>query len=268
MIPELYRVERRRQELPDTVTLVLTHARGASCPEFAPGQFNMLYAPGVGEIPISLSGDPARHESLTHTIRSVGAVSSSLAGLKRGSLLGLRGPFGHPWPLPNGGDDVVVVAGGLGLAPLRPALYHLARHRARFRNVTLIYGARRPEERLFPGDLDRWGKKMRVEVTVDHADASWRGHVGVVTHLLPRLEVDPARTLSLVCGPEVMMRFAAQGLEQLGLPPSRIFVSLERNMHCGTATCGHCQLGPVLVCRDGPVFSYERIAPLMAVREL
>lgn len=268
MTPDPYRVRSRRRELADTVTLVLEPVGRKLPPRFTPGQFSMLYVPGVGEIPISYSGDPEEREVLVHTIRDVGAVSRALCWLRRGSLLGVRGPFGHAWPLTNAGGDMLVVAGGLGLAPLRPALYHLARHRDSYRRVTLLYGARRPSEVLFGSDLARWADKFAVEITVDRAGPRWRGHVGVVTQLLPALALDPARTLALVCGPEIMMRFVAEGLLQRGLDPERVQLSLERNMRCGLGTCGHCQLGPVLVCRDGPVLSYARTAPLLKVSEL
>lgn len=258
MTPTACRVRSRRRELADTVTLELEPGLA-----FSPGQFTMLYVPEVGEVPISLSGDPARTDRLVHTIRDVGAVSHALTGLKKGAELGVRGPFGSGWPETPPDLHALVVAGGLGLAPLRPALYRL-----RGRPVTLLYGARRPEELLYPRELAAWGKSWRVEVTVDHADATWRGHVGVVPHLLQRVELDPSRSLALVCGPEIMMRFTAEALLERGFRPERIFLSMERNMRCAVGTCGHCQLGPLLVCRDGPVFDYGRLAPLLRVREL
>lgn len=267
MIPELYRVRSRRREVKDTVTLTLETVNAPEPPRFAPGQFCMLYAPGVGEIPISLSGDPDRSGGLVFTIRNVGAVSRALSRLRKGDLLGVRGPFGHPWPIPVRGD-VLVVAGGLGLAPLRPALYQLERQRARYGRVSLVYGARRPEEVLFPRLLERWKKRLEVEITVDRASSGWSGHVGLVTHLLPRVEIVPTRTLALVCGPEIMMRFVAESLLERGLPAQSILLSMERNMHCAEGTCGHCQFGPVLVCRDGPVLPYDRLAPWLKVSQL
>ncbi len=268
MTPALYRVRRRRVELEDTVTLELEEAAGRSRLDFAPGQFTMLYSFGVGEIPISISGDPEQKETLVHTIRQVGAVSGALAGLKRGATLGVRGPFGSPWPVQKTGCDVVLVAGGIGLAPLRPAIYHLLRHRDRYGRITLVYGARTPDVLLYTRELERWKRSLELLVTVDHADSHWRGHVGVVTTLLPRVELDPAKAVAMVCGPEIMMRFTAEALLKRGLPASQVYVSLERNMHCALGTCGHCQLGGLLVCRDGPVLDYQTVAPLLATREL
>lgn len=268
MTPALYRVRRRRVELEDTVTLELEEATGRSRLDFAPGQFTMLYSFGVGEIPISISGDAEQGETLVQTIRRVGAVSTALAQLKKGATLGVRGPFGSAWPVHRTGCDVVLVAGGIGLAPLRPALYHLARHREQYGRITLVYGARTPDMLLYPAELERWRRSLEVLVTVDHADDKWRGHVGVVTTLLPRVAFDPEKTVAMVCGPEIMMRFVAEGLLQRGVSASQLFISLERNMHCALGTCGHCQLGGLLVCRDGPVLSYDRVAPLLATREL
>jgi NAD(P)H-flavin reductase len=238
---------------------------------FAPGQFNMLYAFGVGEVPISLSGDPRRPDRLLHTVRAVGDATRALCALRAGQSLGIRGPFGTPWPLQTArGADVVVVAGGIGLAPLRPAILAVLGERRAYGRVAVVYGARAPQSLLFRRELERWRGRLdtEVHVTVDAAGADWRGRVGVVTEALPRLRFDVASAVALVCGPEVMMRFAARELAAAGVPPERIFVSLERNMKCGVGLCGHCQLGPLFVCRDGPVFSYARLAPLLRHREL
>ncbi|MEW6278272.1 MAG: FAD/NAD(P)-binding protein [Candidatus Eremiobacterota bacterium] len=271
LLPRLFRVRRRRAELADTFTLDLEPADGGEPLHFQPGQFTMLYRFGVGEVPISISGDPRKSATLVHTIRSVGAVTRSLEKLRRGDLVGVRGPYGTPWPVePAVGSDLVVVAGGIGLAPLRPALYHFLRHRQKYGRFTLIYGARTPDDLLYRSELESWRSRLDCDVlvTVDRADSSWRGHVGVVTTLIPRAEFDPSRTVALTCGPEIMMRFVASGLEQRGVPRSQVYVSLERNMKCAVGTCGHCQLGPVLICRDGPVFPYDRMARWIATREM
>ncbi|MBL6749581.1 MAG: FAD/NAD(P)-binding protein [Nevskia sp.] len=269
-LPRVYRVRQARRELGDTVTLELQPESGAA-PAFAPGQFNMLYRHGVGETAISISGASEDGAGFLHTVRKVGAVSAALAGLEPGAAVGVRGPFGSGWPLAAAeGADVVVVAGGLGLAPLRPAIRHLLARRERYGRVAILFGARHPRELLFRQELERWRARLDVDVmvTVDHADASWHGSVGVVTPLIRRAAFDPHETHALVCGPEVMMRFAAGALCDAGVPQSRIHLSMERNMKCAIGLCGHCQFGPAFVCKDGPVMRYDRIAGLLAVREI
>jgi NAD(P)H-flavin reductase len=268
-VPALRRVLRRRRDSHDTWTLEVDTGPGGT--PFAPGQFNMLYAYGVGEIPVSFSGDPADPHRHVHTVRAVGAVSRAVAALRPGAPVGVRGPFGTGWPLAAcRGRDVLVVAGGLGLAPLRPVLYALLGARRDFGRITLLCGVRSEHDLVYGAELRRWQRRadVDVELTVDHATAGWTGSVGVVTNLVRRAALDPAGTVALVCGPEVMMRFVAATLQARGLTADRIHVSLERNMHCATGHCGHCQLGPLFVCRDGPVVRYDRVAPLLAVPEL
>ena len=266
--PAGYRVIERVEDTGDTVTLTLEPV-SAALPGPLPGQFSMLYAFGVGEVPISISG-PARQPTLTHTIRGVGAVTRALCGAAPGSLIGVRGPFGTSWGETDAaGQDLLLVAGGIGLAPLRPALLSVLAERDRYRRVTVLIGARSPSELLYTTELNLWrDQDVRVEVTVDKADAGWRGDVGVVTQLIPRLELTADQMIALICGPEIMMRLTAQSLQAAGMAGDRIRVSLERNMQCGVAECGHCQLGPLLLCRDGPVISYQVAAPLLTVREL
>jgi len=269
MVPDVVRVVRRMRELAEVVTLEIEVPPGWT--GFAPGQFNMLGVFGVGEIPISISGQAPDGAGILHTVRAVGAVSRALAGLQPGAVLTLRGPFGRPWPVERArGRDVVVIAGGLGLAPVRPVIHELIANRDDYDKVSVLSGARGPGEILFPDDLSVWRGRpdCRVEVTVDRATPDWHGHVGVVTSLLPATDFDPARTTAFVCGPEVMMRFAANGLTDRGVADEDIFLSMERNMQCAVGHCGHCQLGPVLICRDGPVFDWARLRPLMAVKEL
>jgi NAD(P)H-flavin reductase len=269
MVPQIAHVRRRRHDAPDAWTLELDMADGARF-LYAPGQFNMLTAFGVGEAAISVSGDPAAGR-LIHTIRAVGPVSRALTKLGPGNPVGVRGPYGVGWPMAEAeGKDVVVVAGGLGLAPLRPALYRLLGERERYGRIALLIGARRPEEIVFRDEVENWRGRfdIDVEVTVDHAQSQWYGHVGVVTTLLSRLDIEPGRTIAMVCGPEVMMRFSAMSLVDKGLPEEAIYLSMERNMKCAIGHCGHCQLGPTFICRDGPVFTYARLKPLLAVKEL
>jgi len=271
MVPEPYVVQRVRRETADTFTLTLAPAGVRAAPPFAPGQFNMLYAFGVGEVPISISGDPARLETLVHTVRAVGAVTRALCRLKKGEVLGVRGPFGTPWPVDKApGNDVAIIAGGLGLAPLRPAIYRLLSRRAEVGNLELLYGARTPQDLLYRRELERWRGRFdfRVHVTVDAARKDWRGNVGVVTTIIPRLRFDPGHTLALVCGPEIMMRFTLQDLLKAGVPPENIYLSMERNMKCGLGLCGHCQWGPFFICKDGPVFPLSRIQEWLARREI
>jgi NAD(P)H-flavin reductase len=268
MVPVLARVTAWREESPDVVTL---EAVADNWTGFAPGQFNMIGVIGIGEIPISMSGDPTDCAKITHTIRAVGAVSRSLCNLRPGSFLGLRGPFGAGWPVGEAkGRDIVVAAGGLGLAPVRPILYQLLAERDGFGKITLLYGTRSPGDILFREELAAWRSRldMGVEVTVDHADRSWHGHVGVVTRLLRSADFDPAATTAFVCGPEIMMRFTANGLTDAGVSPKSIYLSMERNMQCAIGLCGHCQLGPVFICKDGPVFDWGQLKPLMAIKEL
>ncbi len=271
MVPEPYRVRRVRRETADTFTLELEPAHGGEALRFAPGQSAMLYVFGVGEVPISICGDPADRAVLVHTVRAVGAVSRALTTRKRGDLVGVRGPYGSAWPVDEAaGHDVLAIPGGIGLAPLRPAIYRLLAQRERYGNVTVLYGARTPDDLLYRRELERWRGRLdcEVAVTVDRAAGDWRGTVGVVTTLIPRARFDPARTVAMVCGPEVMMRFVALELQKRGLPPNRIFISMERNMKCFIGLCGHCQFGPTFICRDGPVFPYDRLQGLLAMREV
>lgn len=269
-IPHPYRVARAKRETSDMITLDIVPLNGTVAPA-APGQFNMLYAFGVGEIAISMSGDPADTSKYVHTVRSVGAVSAAIAAMKAGAVLGVRGPFGTAWPVEAAeGSDVVIVAGGLGMAPLRPAVYRILANRERYGRVALLYGARNPKDILYPQEIGQWRRSLdlEIEVTVDHADTKWRGNVGVVPALLRRVAFDPMHTVAMVCGPEVMMRFTAAALRDAGVASDRIYLSMERNMKCAVGLCGHCQFGPTFICKDGAVMTFERIAPLLAVREI
>lgn len=269
MLPSAYRVLEKRHEIGETWTLVLEPA-GDGVGEFGPGQFSMLYAFGSGEVPISVSGGVGDQGPLVHTIRAVGAATRAICASEPGDSLGLRGPFGSEWPLAEAeGGDVVVVTGGIGLAPLRPAIERLIAERESYGAVVLLYGARSPEEMLYEGQLEGWRDAgIEVETTVDSAPVGWDGRVGLVTTLIAAAGFESERTTALVCGPEVMMRFVATALQDRGVAPDRIHVSLERNMKCAIGHCGHCQLAHQFVCKDGPVFPYRRVEALLGVREL
>ncbi|MGM0552409.1 MAG: FAD/NAD(P)-binding protein [Pseudomonadota bacterium] len=236
----------------------------------APGQFNMLYRFGVGEVPISVSAI-TDDGGIVHTIRAVGSVTRAMQDLEAGAVVGLRGPFGTAWPLEQArGRDLVLVAGGIGLAPLRPVIHAALQRRSEFGRVVVCYGARSPGDMIFRGELDAWAKRDDVDlrITVDRGTAAWRGDVGVVTQLVDRGGFDRRNTLAMTCGPEVMMRFTASALERRGLKQEDIYVSMERNMRCAVGFCGHCQIGAHFVCRDGPVFPYPVMEPAFRIREL
>ena len=267
MAPRPFAVTRRRRETEDTWTLELEPTGDGEPLSLAPGQFTMLYAFGSGEVPISVSGDV--EGPLVHTVRAVGAVSQAICAAKRGAVLGVRGPFGNAWPVEAAlGGDAIVIGGGIGLAPLRPVVYELLRRRGEFGEAAVLYGSRRPEELLYVKELERWRRRLQVDVTVDAAGPDWAGKVGFVAKLVAGARFDPAAATAFVCGPEIMMRTCAEALLGRGVAPERIHVSMERNMQCGLGHCGHCQLGPTLICRDGPVYRWDEVAPLMAVREL
>jgi len=271
MLPQLYRVQLVRHELHDTFTLELEPEEGVEIPPFASGQFNMLYVFGVGEIPISISGDPARPRPLVHTTRAVGTVSKAMRELKPEDVIGVRGPFGSHWPVVHAmGKDVVIVAGGIGLAPLRSAMYQVISQRENYGKIVLLYGARTPQDILYRRERQRWRSRLDLEVyvTVDHSTGRWRGSVGVVTRLIPRAPFDPQNTVAMICGPEIMMRFTAAELQKRGVTTENIFISMERNMKCAVGLCGHCQYSPYFICKDGPVFQYSRVQNLFTKWEI
>jgi NAD(P)H-flavin reductase len=269
MVPEPFEVLSRRQDTVDTWTLELGRCSGDRF-QFAPGQFTMLSAGGCGEVPISISGDPDGAERLVHTVRAVGFATAAICAAHPGALLAVRGPFGVPWPVEQAeGADVVIAAGGIGLAPLRPAILRLLARREQYGRLVLLYGARSPDQLLYGDELESWtAQGLEVFVTVDTAGPEWLGHVGVVTRLIARAGIGGAGTVAMTCGPEVMLRFTVAALCDAGMRTDRIFASMERNMQCGIGHCGHCQLGPTLVCRDGPVYRWSELAPWLGIREL
>jgi NAD(P)H-flavin reductase len=270
MVPQLYQVAKIIRETHDSFSLQLESKSDSIISDFGPGQFNMLYAFGVGEVPISISGQTEKSGNLIHTIRNVGTVTAALADLKKGHTLGLRGPFGSSWPIEAcKKKDVVVIAGGIGLAPLRPAIYALLKEREKFGEIAVLYGARQPKDLLFTNEFENWRGKygVQVKVTVDSADREWKGNVGVVTTLIPRVSFDPVHTVAMICGPEIMMKFSVLALKQAGMSEKNIYITMERNMKCAVGFCGHCQFGPAFVCKDGPVFAYNEIKPFFETRE-
>jgi anaerobic sulfite reductase subunit B len=271
LAPSPYTVLERTTDTADTATLRLRPNDGHDCPAFRPGQFNMVSILGRGEAAISISGDPDRRDEVVHTIRTAGLATQALAGAAAGTTVAVRGPYGTGWPIDLArGQDIVLIAGGLGLAPLRPLLYEVLRHRDRFGRVEVIYGARTPADLVYYPELQTWRGRTdaRFQVTVDAAGRDWYGDVGLVTLRIPDARFDGPNTVAYLCGPEVMMRFAAEALEARGVRRDQIWVSLERNMKCGIGQCGHCQLGPYLLCRDGPVLRYREVGPLLRVRGL
>ena len=270
MLPRAFEVRARRAELADCVTLQMAAVDGEPL-GFSPGQFTMLYVHGIGEIAISISGNPAVAGTLVQTIRAVGAVSRAVCDLTEGQRIGVRGPLGTAWPVERAVDKhLMIVAGGLGLAPTRPIIYWALANRDRLKSIDIVYGTRSPDQILYARELLGWSTTdgVRVGATVDLAADDWSGRVGLVTDLIPTMLRDPAETVAMVCGPEIMMRFTAQALAAAGVPQHDIHVSMERNMKCGIGWCGHCQLGPHLICRDGPVFPYPAVRDLMTVWEL
>lgn len=271
MTPAVVRVREFRKETHDTFTLSLDPPTGRDGFSFLPGQFNMLYAFGIGEVPISMSGDPVKTGAIVHTIRAVGAVTEALAKLRPGSAVGLRGPFGSSWPIETArGCDLVLVCGGIGLAPLRPLIYHIRNNRSEFGKVTLLYGARTPDDVLYREEIEDFRNRGDIQVlllTVDRADPTWTKAVGLVTSLFSQIDFDPQNTIGAMCGPDIMMHFAAREFFKRSLPEDRLYLSLERNMQCAIGFCGHCQFGPNFVCMDGPVFPYSGIKNFLSVRE-
>lgn len=276
-----------------TYTLTIDDEEIAKRYEFLPGQFNMIYLPGFGEAAISISGEsdgtgnitsdsceetqspsgsqPSSHYfGLQHTIREAGSVTQALTRMKEGDGVALRGPFGSAWPMAELlGKDVILVAGGIGMAPLRPVIRHILGNREHYGDVFLLQGARSSEGLLYEDELPIWKDAICVQRTVDRADSDWSGDVGVVTALIERLELPrPAETVLLTCGPEAMMWYTIRTAQNRGISESSMWVSLERNMNCAVGFCGHCQLGPQFICKDGPIFRYDHVAPLLQVDEL
>jgi NAD(P)H-flavin reductase len=271
MVPQIFQVHHHQWETHDVFTLALKAVNTDQPFHFAPGQFNMLYAFGVGEAAISISGDPHQSEYLIHTIRSVGNVTQALSRLQPGDALGVRGPFGQAWPMATAiGQDVILIAGGIGIAPLRPVIYQVLAQREKYGQVVIVFGTRTPKDLIFAAEFQRWRSRFDLQglVTVSAAESAWRGNVGVVTNLLKRAEFDSSKAIAMICGPEIMMKFAILELSKLGMAAESMYVTMERNMKCAIGFCGHCQLGPNFICKDGPVFRYDQMRFWLEQREV
>jgi NAD(P)H-flavin reductase len=238
--------------------------------DYMPGQFFELTVPGIGEAPISISSSPTRIRGgeFEMVIRRVGNVTRALHALEAGAKVGIRGPFGSKFPVDETmlRQDLLFVCGGIGLVPVRSSIHYVLDHREDYGRITILSGTRSPSERLFSGELEAWAQRddLQVMETVDTADDAWTGNVGVITTLIPQVDVDPQRTVAIVCGPPIMYKFVLIELDKRRLPFERVYVSLERNMKCGVGKCGHCQINNLYACQDGPVFAY---ADLVTVKE-
>ncbi|MBI4495767.1 MAG: FAD/NAD(P)-binding protein [Deltaproteobacteria bacterium] len=230
-----------------------------------PGQFVEVSLFGIGEAPISVSSSPTRGGSFELAVREVGNVTRSLHTLRPGDGVGIRGPFGRGFPVEEmKGQDILIVAGGIGLVPLRSLIHYVLDRRSEFGRLIVLFGAKTPSEQLFLNELAQWRKSPEMEYreTVDRPDGAWKGNVGVITTLFPKISVDPKKTVAVIVGPPIMYRFAILEAQVKGLPDERIIVSLERRMKCGVGKCGHCQIHHLYVCQDGPVFPYSQIKGL------
>ncbi|MDH3710425.1 MAG: FAD/NAD(P)-binding protein [Cyclobacteriaceae bacterium] len=270
-LPLLYTVKEKKTENRGIVTLTLAPSAEEAIEPMEPGQFNMLYAFGIGEIPISISSLWNLQSTLVHTIQDVGAVSKAFCDLSTGDQVGVRGPYGTRWPLNKAKNkDVIILAGGVGMVPLRPLIERILNDRSRYGKLNVLFGARSPENIIFHQDIISWqaDPTLNFQITVDHAYSNWRGHVGVVTYLIEEANFDPENTIAFICGPEIMMRYAVHACLDANVPTDHIFLSIERNMKCATGFCGHCQYGPFFVCKDGAVFSYPQVKIYLNIAEL
>ncbi len=272
-VPQEAEVVERREESRGIVTLLLrfTDPGVRAAYRLRPGQFNMLYLFGIGEVAISVSSDPAEPELVGHTVRAVGRATRPLSRLSPGDRIGVRGPFGRGWPMDRArGRDVLVVTGGLGCAPVVSVIEYIMARRDRFGRLTILQGVKHSADLIWRERYAAWAGQPDTEVALaaDVAGENWPGHVGLVTELFDQVELSPRGATSLMCGPEPMMRAAARDLVSRGFPAEDLWLSMERNMHCGYGRCGHCQLGPYFVCRDGPVFPYSELRKLLGVKGL
>jgi NAD(P)H-flavin reductase len=270
MTPRPFTLVEKTWETPDTATLVFEDGEKSETP-FAPGQFMMIYVFGIGEVPISIAGNPHMDRVLVHTVRGVGAVTNAIVALEPGDTVGMRGPYGTSFPISRAsGRHLLVVAGGIGIAPLRPAILEALHQRDELKSLSLLYGARTPTDLLYRGDLLGWISTdgIHVEVTVDRAGSDWWGDVGLVTGLLPRVPFDPEATTAFICGPEVMMRVVARELRDRGVEADDIWISMERNMKCAVGLCGHCQYGSDFLCWGGPIGTFAHFADRMRLSDI
>ena len=265
MLPRLAVIQSVKPEACGVSTLSLNFVdpRERAAYRFQPGQFNMLYLPGAGEVAISVSSDPIEPQTIAHTVRCAGSVTRAIGRLKPGDTLGVRGPYGNHWPIEQAhGKNLIIVAGGIGLAPLRPVILSVLNRRGDFGRVLLLYGARTPADLLYTREFGRWREGgVEVNVTVDLADDTWKGKVGVVPQLFYFVRMEQKNSLVLTCGPEIMMRFVIYEALARRIPKEAIYLSMERNMKCAVGFCGHCQFGPTFICKQGPVLNFAAIEP-------
>ena len=264
-IPKLAVIEDMREEAPGIRTFRLKLKEGGGL-DFNPGQFIELTVFGYGEAPFSISSSPLLKDFFELTIRKIGTLTSALFKLNKGDTVGIRGPFGNGWPIEKmKGMNVLMVGGGIGIAPLKPVIEYIVANREDYNNVILLYGARTPSDIVFKKELEKWSKTIEIHLTVDIGDETWRGRTGVVTVLFDEIEVNPKETYAIQCGPPIMMHFVTKKLIELGFPEDRILFSLERLMKCGMGFCGHCMISGKFVCRDGPVFDYGQVKNFLEI---
>lgn len=271
LVAQIHEVLATRDEIPGVVTLRVAPIGEPPRP-FLPAQIGMVGAFGIGEAAISISSAITDHDAHEYTIRRAGAITTALVRLQPGDQLWVRGPFGVPWDLDLEGRDVIIAAGGLGVAPLRSAVYEILRQRDRFGEVVAVIGGRSPELLLYADEYARWRSGgIRIAATIDRAADHWGGRVGFVPEIVDtvcdQLHLDPSNTSALVCGPDIMMQLVAEVLVARGVPADQIQLTLERNMQCGNGLCGHCQLESLIVCRDGPVVRWPAVAGSLTVPE-
>jgi NAD(P)H-flavin reductase len=270
-LPREAEVVERRQESPTifTLRLRLTNPAEHAAYRFTPGQFNMLYLYGVGEIPISIVSDPEDERLFDHAIREVGRVTRGFAKLQDGDRIGIRGPYGHGWPLRQAeGQDLLIVTGGLGCAPVVSVINYAMRRRGRFGRLTIMQGVKHADDLIWRERYAEWAQvpNTQVFIAADVGAPLWPWHVGRVTELFDQVAIDPHRTVAMLCGPEVMMGVAARQLLARGVPEAAVWLSMERSMHCGVGLCGHCQVGGRFLCKDGPIFHYGAVKPLFGMK--
>lgn len=269
MLPHPARVRAIKPETYGISTFSLEYTDSNAQVGFKPGQFNMIHLPGFGEVAISICSDPRTPRVMEHTIRYAGSVTRAIGRLKVGDTVGLRGPYGNPWPMELAeGKDLMIVSGGIGFAPLRPVILEVLHHRSSFGRVLVLYGGRTPQDLLYTDEFEKWqGAGIEMNVSVDRADENWKGQVGVIPMAFYRIRLDHRNTLVFSCGPEIMMRFVIYEAMARRIPKDSIYVSMERNMKCAIGLCGHCQLGPVFICKQGPVFRFSAIEPFFGKEE-
>jgi NAD(P)H-flavin reductase len=272
-VPQSAKIIDRIQESPTIFTLRLELQSQLQREHygFAPGQFNMVYLYGVGEVPISIVSDPVDDSIIDHTIRAVGRVTRGISALAVGEYVGIRGPFGRGWPLEQAeGKDVLIVTGGLGCAPVVSVINYILRRREQFGRMIIVQGVKHADDLIWRERYEQWMtmKDVEVHMAADVGAKHWPWHVGRVTELCDVINIEPDKTLAMMCGPEPMILASIDCLLHHGLPEQAVWLSMERNMHCGLGQCGHCQLGDQFLCRQGPVFNYPRIKSLLSVKHL